>query len=66
MAQTLEKLRISSLKFRDFLFTHVISEDWFFLAVLGLIMALLAYAIDYAILMSVYAHKWLYDELGLV
>ena len=38
-------------------------EDWFFLALLGLIMALLAYLIDKAIVTCAYAHIWLCSKL---
>ena len=63
LAKLWEKLHPGLLQARNFLFTHVVGEDWCFLALLGLIMALLAYLIDLAIVMFSYAHTWLYEEL---
>ncbi|XP_052031817.1 chloride channel protein ClC-Kb [Apodemus sylvaticus] len=41
-----------------------VGEDWYFLAALGVLMALISYAMNFAIGRVVRAHKWLYRELG--
>ncbi|GAB1289175.1 Chloride channel protein ClC-Kb [Apodemus speciosus] len=41
-----------------------VGEDWYFLVALGVLMALISYAMNFAIGRVVQAHKWLYRELG--
>ncbi|XP_029804726.1 chloride channel protein ClC-Ka isoform X3 [Suricata suricatta] len=41
-----------------------IGEDWYFLMTLGVLMALISYAMNFAIGRVVRAHKWLYREIG--
>ncbi|XP_058531680.1 chloride channel protein ClC-Ka isoform X1 [Ochotona princeps] len=41
-----------------------VGEDWCFLLVLGVLMALISYAMDLAVGSVVRAHKWLYREIG--
>ncbi|XP_004603422.2 chloride channel protein ClC-Kb isoform X1 [Sorex araneus] len=42
----------------------LVSEDWYFLAILGVLMALISYTMNFAISRVVRAHKWLYREIG--
>ncbi|XP_069893957.1 chloride channel protein ClC-Ka-like [Dipodomys merriami] len=41
-----------------------VDEDWYFLAILGVLMALISYAMNFAIGRVVRAHMWLYGEIG--
>ncbi|KAL1776222.1 chloride channel protein ClC-Ka isoform X1 [Sigmodon hispidus] len=41
-----------------------VGEDWYFLMALGVLMALISYAMNFAIGRVVRAHKWLYKEVG--
>uniref|UniRef100_A0A2K6R419 Chloride channel protein n=1 Tax=Rhinopithecus roxellana TaxID=61622 RepID=A0A2K6R419_RHIRO len=41
-----------------------LGEDWYFLMTLGVLMALLSYAMNFAIGRVVRAHQWLYREIG--
>uniref|UniRef100_A0A8C9J2Z0 Uncharacterized protein n=1 Tax=Panthera tigris altaica TaxID=74533 RepID=A0A8C9J2Z0_PANTA len=41
-----------------------VREDWYFLMTLGVLMALISYAMNFAIGRVVRAHKWLYREIG--
>ncbi|KAM9689022.1 chloride channel protein ClC-Kb isoform 1-T2 [Trichechus inunguis] len=41
-----------------------VSEDWHLLMTLGVLMALISYAMDFAIGRVVRAHQWLYREIG--
>ncbi|XP_076789955.1 chloride channel protein ClC-Ka isoform X3 [Arvicanthis niloticus] len=41
-----------------------VGEDWYFLVALGVLMALISYAMNFAIGRVVRAHKWLYREVG--
>ncbi|XP_020042866.2 chloride channel protein ClC-Ka isoform X1 [Castor canadensis] len=41
-----------------------VGEDWYFLMTLGVLMALISFAMNFAISRVVRAHKWLYGELG--
>ncbi|CAO2589803.1 Chloride channel protein ClC-Kb [Lemmus lemmus] len=41
-----------------------VGEDWYFLMALGVLMALISYAMNFAIRSVVRAHKWLYREIG--
>ncbi|XP_047413001.1 chloride channel protein ClC-Ka isoform X2 [Sciurus carolinensis] len=41
-----------------------VGEDWYFLMTLGVLMALISYAMNFVIGRVVRAHKWLYREIG--
>ncbi|XP_030661253.1 chloride channel protein ClC-Ka isoform X1 [Nomascus leucogenys] len=41
-----------------------LGEDWYFLMTLGVLMALVSYAMNFAIGRVVRAHQWLYGEIG--
>ncbi|XP_076421707.1 chloride channel protein ClC-Kb isoform X2 [Peromyscus maniculatus bairdii] len=41
-----------------------VGEDWYFLMALGVLMALISYAMNFAVRSVVRAHKWLYREVG--
>nr|AAH19983.1 Clcnkb protein [Mus musculus] len=41
-----------------------VGEDWYFLVALGVLMALISYAMNFTIGRVVRAHKWLYREIG--
>nr|XP_028695034.1 chloride channel protein ClC-Ka isoform X8 [Macaca mulatta]XP_028695041.1 chloride channel protein ClC-Ka isoform X8 [Macaca mulatta]XP_028695050.1 chloride channel protein ClC-Ka isoform X8 [Macaca mulatta] len=41
-----------------------LGEDWYFLMTLGVLMALVSYAMNFAIGRVVRAHQWLYREIG--
>uniref|UniRef100_G1R837 Chloride channel protein n=1 Tax=Nomascus leucogenys TaxID=61853 RepID=G1R837_NOMLE len=41
-----------------------LGEDWYFLMTLGVLMALVSYAMDLAVESVVRAHQWLYGEIG--
>ncbi|XP_033084043.1 chloride channel protein ClC-Ka isoform X2 [Trachypithecus francoisi] len=41
-----------------------LGEDWYFLMTLGVLMALVSYAMNFAIGRVVRAHEWLYREIG--
>ncbi|XP_011849345.1 PREDICTED: chloride channel protein ClC-Ka [Mandrillus leucophaeus] len=41
-----------------------LGEDWYFLMTLGVLMALVSYAMNFAIGRVVRAHQWLYQEIG--
>ncbi|XP_073173093.1 chloride channel protein ClC-Kb isoform X2 [Lepidochelys kempii] len=41
-----------------------VGDDWYFLFFLGLIMALISFAMDFTVSRVSNAHKWLYQELG--
>ncbi|KAL1777402.1 chloride channel protein ClC-Kb isoform X1 [Sigmodon hispidus] len=41
-----------------------VGEDWYFLMALGVLMALISYAMNFAIRSVIRAHKWLYREIG--
>uniref|UniRef100_A0A8C9DH99 Chloride channel protein n=1 Tax=Prolemur simus TaxID=1328070 RepID=A0A8C9DH99_PROSS len=41
-----------------------VGEDWYFLMTLGVLMALISYAMNFAIGRVIRAHKWLYREIG--
>lgn len=51
------------MKLRDAAF-HKIGEDWVFLALLGVIMALMSFTMDYIIEKCQEAKLWLYEELA--
>ncbi|KAK3583412.1 hypothetical protein CHS0354_040381 [Potamilus streckersoni] len=50
-------------QFRDIIF-HKIGEDWIFLTLLGILMAILSFAMDYIIEKCQEAKYWLYEELS--
>ncbi|KAM5323950.1 chloride channel protein ClC-Kb isoform 1-T3 [Glossophaga mutica] len=41
-----------------------VGEDWYFLMTLGVLMALISYAMSFTVGRVVRAHKWLYREIG--
>uniref|UniRef100_A0A2K5CQS3 Chloride channel protein n=1 Tax=Aotus nancymaae TaxID=37293 RepID=A0A2K5CQS3_AOTNA len=41
-----------------------LGEDWYFLMALGVLMALVSYAVDFTVESVVRAHQWLYREIG--
>uniref|UniRef100_A0A2K6UW03 Chloride channel protein n=1 Tax=Saimiri boliviensis boliviensis TaxID=39432 RepID=A0A2K6UW03_SAIBB len=41
-----------------------LGEDWYFLLALGVLMAMVSYAMDFAVRSVVRAHQWLYREIG--
>uniref|UniRef100_A0A8D0BM86 Chloride voltage-gated channel 1 n=1 Tax=Salvator merianae TaxID=96440 RepID=A0A8D0BM86_SALMN len=43
--------------------TKKLGEDWIFLILLGLVMALVSWGVDYASAKSLQAYKWMYNEL---
>uniref|UniRef100_A0A8C0BS25 Uncharacterized protein n=1 Tax=Buteo japonicus TaxID=224669 RepID=A0A8C0BS25_9AVES len=43
--------------------TKKLGEDWIFLVLLGLVMALVSWGMDYASAKSLQAYKWMYREL---
>uniref|UniRef100_A0A8C3STE0 Chloride voltage-gated channel 1 n=1 Tax=Chelydra serpentina TaxID=8475 RepID=A0A8C3STE0_CHESE len=43
--------------------TKKLGEDWIFLVLLGLVMALVSWGMDYASARSLQAYKWMYKEL---
>ncbi|XP_065598316.1 chloride channel protein 1 [Cyrtonyx montezumae] len=43
--------------------TRKLGEDWIFLVLLGLVMALVSWGMDYASAKSLQAYKWMYREL---
>uniref|UniRef100_A0A8C6JCN6 Uncharacterized protein n=1 Tax=Melopsittacus undulatus TaxID=13146 RepID=A0A8C6JCN6_MELUD len=54
--------RVCALQCRQFLFSKV-GEDWVFLILLGLVMALVSWAMDFAIATCLQAQKWMYGGL---
>ncbi|XP_048460541.1 chloride channel protein 2 [Rhincodon typus] len=56
------KCRICSVRCQTFLISKV-GEDWIFLILLGLLMALVSWAMDFAIAMCLQAQKWMYGGL---
>ncbi|XP_061204652.1 chloride channel protein 2 isoform X3 [Neopsephotus bourkii] len=54
--------RVCALQCRRFLFSKV-GEDWVFLILLGLVMALVSWAMDFAIATCLQAQKWMYGGL---
>lgn len=41
-----------------------VGEDWYFLMALGVLMALISYAMNFVVERVVQAHNWLYQEIG--
>ncbi|XP_062901765.1 chloride channel protein 2-like isoform X1 [Mobula hypostoma] len=56
------RCRILSVQCQTFLISKV-GEDWIFLILLGLLMALVSWAMDFAIAMCLQAQKWMYGGL---
>uniref|UniRef100_UPI00398EECAC chloride channel protein 2-like isoform X2 n=1 Tax=Pristiophorus japonicus TaxID=55135 RepID=UPI00398EECAC len=56
------RCRICSVRCQTFLISKV-GEDWIFLILLGLLMALVSWAMDFAIAMCLQAQKWMYGGL---
>ncbi|NXD63575.1 CLCN2 protein, partial [Eolophus roseicapillus] len=54
--------RVCALQCQRFLFSKV-GEDWVFLILLGLVMALVSWAMDFAIATCLQAQKWMYGGL---
>uniref|UniRef100_A0A8C8AR13 Chloride channel protein 2 n=1 Tax=Otus sunia TaxID=257818 RepID=A0A8C8AR13_9STRI len=54
--------RVCALQCRQFLISKV-GEDWVFLILLGLVMALVSWAMDFAIATCLQAQKWMYGGL---
>ncbi|XP_039621104.1 chloride channel protein 2c isoform X2 [Polypterus senegalus] len=57
------KCRICTVRCQKFLISRV-GEDWIFLILLGLLMALVSWAMDFAIAVCLQAQKWMYGGLG--
>ncbi|KAJ8378093.1 hypothetical protein AAFF_G00248070 [Aldrovandia affinis] len=57
------KCRACTSRFQKFLMSRV-GEDWIFLILLGLLMALVSWFMDYAIVFFQQAQKWMYKGLG--
>ncbi|XP_069753183.1 chloride channel protein 2c isoform X2 [Narcine bancroftii] len=57
------RCRILSVRCQTFLISKV-GEDWIFLILLGLFMALVSWAMDFAIAMCLQAQKWMYGGLN--
>nr|XP_006010814.2 PREDICTED: chloride channel protein 2-like [Latimeria chalumnae] len=56
------KCRICAVRCQKFLISKV-GEDWIFLILLGLLMALVSWAMDFTIAMCLQAQKWMYGGL---
>ncbi|KAM6948312.1 chloride channel protein 2a [Aplochiton taeniatus] len=56
------KCQMCASRCQKFLLSRV-GEDWIFLILLGLLMALVSWAMDYAIAFCQQAQKWMYGEL---
>ncbi|XP_041120055.1 chloride channel protein 2-like isoform X2 [Polyodon spathula] len=56
------RCRICTVRCQKFLISRV-GEDWIFLILLGLLMALVSWAMDYAIAVCLQAQKWMYGGL---
>ncbi|KAM9127545.1 chloride channel protein 2 [Pangshura tecta] len=56
------RCRICSVRCQKFLISKV-GEDWIFLILLGLVMALVSWAMDFAIATCLQAQKWMYGGL---
>uniref|UniRef100_A0A3B3SWU0 Chloride voltage-gated channel 2 n=1 Tax=Paramormyrops kingsleyae TaxID=1676925 RepID=A0A3B3SWU0_9TELE len=56
------KCRICTVRCQKFLISRV-GEDWIFLILLGLLMALVSWVMDFAIAMCLQAQKWMYGGL---
>ncbi|XP_041850601.1 chloride channel protein 2-like isoform X2 [Melanotaenia boesemani] len=56
------KCRICTVRCQKFLISRV-GEDWIFLILLGLLMALVSWAVDFCIVICLQAQKWMYGGL---
>ncbi|KAL4647035.1 chloride channel protein 2 isoform X6 [Arapaima gigas] len=56
------KCRMCTVRCQKFIISRV-GEDWIFLILLGLLMALVSWAMDFAIAMCLQAQKWMYGGL---
>ncbi|XP_077422360.1 chloride channel protein 2-like isoform X2 [Vanacampus margaritifer] len=56
------KCRICTVRCQKFLISRV-GEDWIFLILLGLLMALVSWVVDYCIAICLQAQKWMYGGL---
>ncbi|KAG7470996.1 hypothetical protein MATL_G00119750 [Megalops atlanticus] len=56
------KCRICTVRCQKFLISRV-GEDWIFLILLGLVMALVSWVVDFAIAICLQAQKWMYGGL---
>uniref|UniRef100_A0A674E4A1 Chloride voltage-gated channel 2 n=1 Tax=Salmo trutta TaxID=8032 RepID=A0A674E4A1_SALTR len=56
------KCRICTVRCQKFLISRV-GEDWIFLILLGLLMALVSWVVDFAIAICLQAQKWMYGGL---
>ncbi|XP_030236490.1 chloride channel protein 2b isoform X5 [Gadus morhua] len=56
------KCRICTVRCQKFLISRV-GEDWIFLILLGLLMALVSWAVDFCIAICLQAQKWMYGGL---
>ncbi|KAL3056925.1 hypothetical protein OYC64_007414 [Pagothenia borchgrevinki] len=56
------KCRICTLRCQKFLISRV-GEDWIFLILLGLLMAMVSWAVDFCIAICLQAQKWMYGGL---
>ncbi|XP_020782429.1 chloride channel protein 2c isoform X2 [Boleophthalmus pectinirostris] len=56
------KCRICTVRCQKFLISRV-GEDWIFLILLGLVMALVSWVMDYCIAICLQAQKWMYGGL---
>lgn len=56
------KCRICTVRCQKFLISRV-GEDWIFLILLGLVMALVSWAVDFCIAICLQAQKWMYGGL---
>ncbi|XP_043347993.1 chloride channel protein 2 isoform X1 [Dermochelys coriacea] len=56
------RCRICTVRCQKFLISKV-GEDWIFLVLLGLVMALVSWAMDFAIVTCLQAQKWMYGGL---
>ncbi|XP_077578498.1 chloride channel protein 2-like isoform X6 [Stigmatopora nigra] len=56
------KCRICTLRCQKFLISRV-GEDWIFLILLGLLMALVSWVVDFCIAICLQAQKWMYGGL---
>ncbi|XP_062329500.1 chloride channel protein 2c [Osmerus eperlanus] len=53
---------VCTVRCQKFLISHV-GEDWIFLILLGLVMALVSWVVDFAIAICLQAQKWMYGGL---
>nr|XP_033814644.1 chloride channel protein 2 [Geotrypetes seraphini] len=58
------KCKVCTVQCQKFLVSRV-GEDWIFLILLGLLMALVSWAMDYMIATCLQAQKWMYGGLGM-